>query len=97
MDRDQWRLAPYTEADLQRQFDLADEVYGSAGTRLQEDVTAYVAGINAYIAEARINPLKMPGEYAAIGRPTGPVDWQVTDVIATASAGRRHLRQGRRR
>ena len=40
MDRDQWRLAPYTEADLQRQYDLADEVYGNAGTRLQEDVTA---------------------------------------------------------
>ena len=32
-----------------------------------------------------VNPLKMPGEYAAIGRPTGPVDWKVTDVIATAS------------
>ena len=65
----QWELAPYREEDLQRQYDLADEVYGAAGTRLQEDVTNYVAGINAYIAEARINPLKMPGEYAAIGKP----------------------------
>ena len=85
MDRDQWRLAPYTEADLQRQFDLGDDVYGAAGAGLQEDVTSYVAGINAYIAEARLNPLKMPGEYAAIGRPAGPEDWKITDVIATAS------------
>jgi len=85
MDRDQWRLAPYTEADLRRQYDLGDDVYGAAGAGLQEDVTNYVAGINAYLAEARLNPLEMPGEYAAIGRPAGPEDWQVTDVIATAS------------
>ena len=68
-DHTQWELAPYREEDFQRQFDLADEVYGAAGRRLQEDVTNYVAGINRYIAEARINPLKMPGEYAAIGKP----------------------------
>jgi acyl-homoserine lactone acylase PvdQ len=85
MDRDQWRLAPYTEADLQRQYDLADDVYGAAGAALQQDVTEYVKGINAYIAEARLNPLKMPGEYAALLRPLGPEDWKVTDVIATAS------------
>jgi acyl-homoserine lactone acylase PvdQ len=85
MDHEQWRLAPYTEADLQRQFDMGDDVYGPAGASLQSDVTDYVAGINAYIAEARTNPLKMPGEYAAIGKPTGPENWKVTDVIATAS------------
>ncbi len=52
--------------------------------RSSEDVTNYVAGINRYIQEARVNPTKMPGEYAAIGKP-GPQDWKVTDVIATAS------------
>jgi len=84
-DHTQWELAPYREADFQRQYDLADEVYGAAGVQLQDDVTNYVAGINRYITEARLNPLKMPGEYAAIGKPTGPQDWKVTDVIATAS------------
>jgi acyl-homoserine lactone acylase PvdQ len=44
-----------------------------------------VTGINQYIAEARLNPTKMPGEYVAIGQPTGPTDWKVTDVISTAS------------
>jgi acyl-homoserine lactone acylase PvdQ len=84
-DHVQWELAPYREADLQRQFDLGDDVYGAAGAQLQDDVANYVAGINRYITEARVNPLKMPGEYAAIGRPQGPQDWKVTDVIATAS------------
>jgi acyl-homoserine lactone acylase PvdQ len=83
-DHTQWELAPYTETDFQRQYDLGDEVYGAAGAALQDDVTNYVAGINQYISEARLNPLKMPGEYAAIGKP-GPEDWKVTDVIATAS------------
>ncbi|HSD75903.1 MAG TPA: penicillin acylase family protein, partial [Solirubrobacteraceae bacterium] len=36
-------------------------------------------------AEARLNPARMPGEYAAIGRPQGPDDWKATDVVATAS------------
>ena len=55
-DHTQWELAPYREADLQRQFDLADDVYGAAGAALQQDVSNYVAGINRYIAEARIDP-----------------------------------------
>ena len=58
---------------------------GRPAWRSSEDVTNYVAGINRYITEARVNPLKMPGEYAAIGKPAGPQDWKVTDVIATAS------------
>ena len=85
MDREQWEIAPYDEADLQRQYDLGDEVYGARGRALQEDVDNYVAGINKRIQEARLDPTKMPGEYAAIGRPQGPEDWKATDVIATAS------------
>jgi acyl-homoserine lactone acylase PvdQ len=85
MDREQWELAPYTEADLQRQYDMGDDVYGATGRALQDDVRDYVAGINAYIAHVRANPLEMPAEYAATGHPLGPAAWKVTDVIATAS------------
>jgi acyl-homoserine lactone acylase PvdQ len=85
MDAAQWAIAPYTEADLQRQFDLGDDLYGARGRQLQDDATSYVAGINQYIAEARLDPTKMPGEYFAIGKPLGPDDWKVTDLIATAS------------
>ncbi len=85
MDRATWTDTPYNEADLQRQYDLADDVYGQQGAQLQQDTQNYVDGINQYIAEARVNPLKMPGEYAALGIATGPADWKVTDVISTAS------------
>jgi hypothetical protein len=84
MDRTQWAIAPYTEADLQKQIDLADDFYGEPGRQLQSDLDNYVAGVNTYIAEARMNPSLMPGEYAAFGK-TGPEDWKGTDVIATAS------------
>jgi acyl-homoserine lactone acylase PvdQ len=85
MDAEQWSLAPYTEADFQRQFDLGDDLYGQRGRRLQDDALSYVAGVNQYIAEARLDPTKMPGEYAAIGKPLGPDQWKVTDLFSTAS------------
>jgi acyl-homoserine lactone acylase PvdQ len=83
MDAEQWSIAPYTEADLQKQIDLADDVYGAAGALLQQDLRDYVDGINQYISEARTDINKMPGEYAAIGKTLD--DWTGTDVIATAS------------
>ncbi len=83
MDRTQWAIAPYTEADLQRQIDLAPQIYGAAGRQMQADLAEYVAGINAYIAMARLDPTKMPAEYAAFGKQVA--DWKGTDVIATAS------------
>ena len=45
----------------------------------------YIAGINQYIAEAQLDPTKMPGEYAAHRPPAGPDDWKATDLVATAS------------
>ncbi len=85
MDEDIWSQAPYTEADFQRQYDNFDDFYGAEGRQIQQDVANYVGGVQAYIAEARLNPLKMPAEYAAIGRPQGPDDWNVRDLIATAA------------
>jgi acyl-homoserine lactone acylase PvdQ len=83
MDRTQWMIAPYTEADLQSQLDNAPKVYGAAGQRAVEDVDSFVAGINAYIEAALIGPNKLPAEYAGIGKP--PRLWTPTDVIAEAS------------
>nr|MDQ3092576.1 penicillin acylase family protein [Actinomycetota bacterium] len=103
MDADQWAIAPYTEADLKRQYEQFDDLYGEEGRVVQRDVEAYVAGVNRYIAEARLDPTKLPGEYAAILRPGGPEPWRVEDVIATASlvggifgkGGGREITQGR--
>jgi hypothetical protein len=83
MDRTQWQIAPYTEADLQMQIDRAEEFYGAQGKSMVADLGEYVAGINAYIAEARSDPSKLPGEYVAFN--SSPEDWKGTDVIATAS------------
>ncbi len=83
MDIDVWENAPYTEEDLQRQYDVADETYGAEGAQLQQDVTSYVAGVNAYIAEIQLNPTLLPGEYTLLGQTLQP--WKVTDVIATAA------------
>jgi acyl-homoserine lactone acylase PvdQ len=83
MDAEQWREAPYTEEDLQRQADQLDDLYGDEGRKLKADLTDYVAGVNQYISEARLDITKMPGEYVAIGKAVE--DWKVTDVIATAS------------
>jgi acyl-homoserine lactone acylase PvdQ len=83
MDRAQWAIAPYTEADLQSQIDNASTLYGAAGAQVVDDVNNYVAGINAYIEAALTNPALMPAEYAGIGKV--PTLWTPTDVIAEAS------------
>ncbi len=83
MDKDVWESSPYNEADLQKQVDQMDDLYGPEGAALQQDVADYVAGVNKYIAEARLDPTKMPAEYAAVGETLQ--DWKATDVIATAA------------
>src|SRR4051812_35173855 len=84
LDEQVWNVAPYTEADLQRQVAQRPPQYAAEADRLKADLDNYVAGINQYIAEARLDPTKMPAEYAAIGQPQGPADWKGTDVVATA-------------
>jgi acyl-homoserine lactone acylase PvdQ len=96
-DAMQWSVAPYTEADRQAQVDrgvaLADGPLGqhtSAGSQagaearqILADSQSFVAGINAYIAQAKLNPQLMPGEYAAIGQSVQP--FGLTDLVAIAS------------
>ena len=66
-----------------------------AGLQIRDsDVMNYTAGVNQYIAEARLDPSKMPAEYAAIGRPHGPDDWKPTDVVAELRPGSHALFDG---
>jgi acyl-homoserine lactone acylase PvdQ len=85
MDHDEWLAAPYTEQDLQNMVDRSSDEYGAEGQQLEDDVANYTAGINAYIDAAKLNPLLMPGEYAAIGKPQGPDPWKTSDVAAIAA------------
>src|SRR3954466_9900736 len=84
LDEQVWNVAPYTEADLQRQVDQRPKGYEREAEVLKADLDNYVAGINRYIAEARLDPTKMPAEYAAIEQPQGPADWKGTAFVATA-------------
>jgi acyl-homoserine lactone acylase PvdQ len=82
-DASQWGFAPYTEADLQRQLELAPRLHGQLGQQAVEDVQSYVDGINAYIAAANANTALKPGEYSLLNKPMEA--WKPTDVIAIAS------------
>jgi acyl-homoserine lactone acylase PvdQ len=83
MDRTQWAVAPYTEADLQSQLDNTGKLYGAAGMALVDDVDNFVRGINAYVNAALLNPNLLPAEYAALAKT--PAEWTATDVIAESS------------
>jgi acyl-homoserine lactone acylase PvdQ len=88
MDREQWRLAPYSEADLQHQYDQFDDLYGAEGRQLQDDAVNYSAGVNKYIEEAKLplnSAAKMPAEYPALNHPQGPDPWKPTDIISIAA------------
>src|SRR3954447_21976327 len=84
-DEMQWANAPYTEQDMSDQIKIGLKRYGALGRQVQNDSANFLAGINAYIAQAKLNPNLMPGEYAAIGRPQGPDDFTQADIISIAS------------
>ena len=56
-DASQWGFAPYTEADLEQQLD-PDAAASTAppASRRSKTCSAYVEGINAYIAAANADP-----------------------------------------
>lgn len=83
MDAEQLKIADYTEEELQGMIDSGTAKLGAEGQEIRQDLDAYVAGINAYIAEARLDPDKMPVEYAALGKEVA--DWKPTDTVAIAS------------
>ena len=98
MDRSVWADTPYrNDAELQVQYDLADEAYGAAGSPGPADVDRVRRRRSTRrIAELRANPLLMPGEYPLLGHPEGPEDLEGHRRDLDRLAGRRDLRQGGR-
>lgn len=78
MDRDLYATAGYSEAELQAQIDAFPTTYPQF-PEIVNDLNEFTAGMNAFIAEARTNPAKMPKEYAAFG--VTLEDWIVRDVV----------------
>ena len=80
-----WSVAPYTEEELTAQTQVRPRGFEEESDRLRAELSEYLAGVNKYIAEARTDPTKMPGEYAAINDLDGPDDFVPADVVATAA------------
>src|SRR3954449_4143782 len=80
-DHQVWQLAPYKPGELDQQFNNLPNLFGADGTLVQNDIRAYVDGVNAYIDEAKLDPNKMPVEYAAVNHPEGPAAWTPADVM----------------
>lgn len=88
LEQEQWSKAPYTEADLEAQVRTV-RAQGARGEQAYQDVEAYVAGINAWIAAAK-GVLTQPGEYVLTGNANGftgegIADFTANDVVAIAS------------
>ena len=82
-DRAVYRSSGYTEEELQAMIDRVKGLGGELGELAFADLTAYVEGVNQYIAEARMDPTKLPAEYEALQ--LVPEDWLLTDTVAIAS------------
>lgn len=93
MDASVWVGEPYTEADRTAQVNYIRQ-HAPNGQQIYEDTQSYVAGINAYIAQAKLIPLLMPAEYTALGSsaahsPSAPRTWFRSPVwwVASSASG----------
>lgn len=84
-EQDQWAFAPYAEADFTAQLDRLPQLYGADGERVLADIDAYIAGINRFISEQKLNITKRPGQYWALDRVCGPHPFKREDVVAIAA------------
>jgi acyl-homoserine lactone acylase PvdQ len=69
-------------AELTAEIERLPKDEGAAGARGLADLKQYVAGINAWIQQTRLDPTKLPAEYAALG--ALPRDWTLADTAAEA-------------
>jgi acyl-homoserine lactone acylase PvdQ len=82
MDHDELLLAPYTKAQAQAQINRLSDEYGRQGQLAEDMLTAYVDGVNAWVAKARTDPTVLDGDYAAaVGLPES---WTPADVVDVA-------------
>lgn len=77
----------YLEDDItaRRDYYTADEriaMLDRLSGDMKERWQNYADGVNAWIAEAKQDPDKMPAEFAAVGIPEGPADIQVHEMVA---------------
>jgi acyl-homoserine lactone acylase PvdQ len=82
-DRAQRLVADYTDVELQAMGLRLMELDPVLGLQAYSDVASFVDGVNAYIAEVRSDPTKLPAEYPALQ--LLPEPWKITDSIALST------------
>src|SRR5437868_2258374 len=70
------------DSELVDQFNALPQAMGPEGAQAKQDYLDYIAGINAYIDEARRDPTKLPAEYPALG--LSPPTWRLADSLQEA-------------
>ena len=97
--QDIWSLAPYTEADLQRQYRPASTTSTAPrASRSRRTSPTYVGGRQRlHRRGASSTRCRCPASTRRSASPQGPEPWNVARRDRHRHAGRRHLRQGRRR
>ena len=82
-DRAVYASAGYTEEELEQMLVRLKHIDAVRGKQIVEDIDEFTAGVNQYIDEAMADPMKLPGEYAALQQTPEP--WKPTDTVAIAS------------
>jgi acyl-homoserine lactone acylase PvdQ len=82
MDQSIWRVAGYTEEELQMQLDQLPRKFGAIGELSLQAFKTFADGMNAWINQATLDPGKLPAEYTALQVPLEP--WKPTDSVAVA-------------
>jgi acyl-homoserine lactone acylase PvdQ len=81
------RLYGYTDAEFEAMATRLPEVYGKDGEDMLKILDGYVAGINAYIAEAARGEVPLPAGFSELGLGS-PGPWRRGDVVAAVSTVR---------
>jgi acyl-homoserine lactone acylase PvdQ len=82
-DRAQYRVAGYSEAELQAQLDNLPADDPTFGPLTQQAFRDFADGVNEYILEATLGLAPLPVEYAGLQQV--PLPWSPTDTVAVAS------------
>ncbi|HTW18717.1 MAG TPA: penicillin acylase family protein [Mycobacteriales bacterium] len=83
MDHDQLLLAPYSQAQGDAQVNALPKEFGKQGLLAKNMIDAYVAGVNAWIANTQAHPSELDGDYIGTSTAT-PTDWTPADVVDVA-------------
>ena len=82
-DSAQLGLQDASPQQLTAQMQSLPQTMGAEGSQALNDIEQYVAGINAFINLAKVDPARLPAEYPALG--ITPQPWTLADSAAVGT------------